>query len=281
MNPFRRVTSCLLIAVAAAGCSTTVERASGAAIAGHAYADTLKRVNDLALERAISLAARDLATQAARDATTLAKANDENRARLQLVAEANERLDSLAKYFANLEALARRDGNSAQAGFTLGNIANVMIKQPIGPLTLFNDDAKNALTGLINRQSHASSVEEALQRDADVVANSIAASDAMLATAATWIEGREAPLVQQAYDRDIVAPFIGNATLDGGWQSAWRTYVRTPLVISVIGEARKASAEMQQAWRSVLSGNSSFEAVLQSLRKVQAGVDAAAAGLAR
>ena len=93
------------------GCSTViVERSSAIASTGSAYAATLQKVNEFALNESINNAADALASTPV--AGTLRGLNDTAnnlKERQRLVQAYGEFLNTLAEYFANLEAFAKYD----------------------------------------------------------------------------------------------------------------------------------------------------------------------------
>ena len=90
------------------GCSTViVERSSAIATTGSAYAATLQKVNEFALDESINSTADALAsTPVAGTLSGLTSTVNNLKERQRLVAAYGEFLNTLAEYFANLEAFA-------------------------------------------------------------------------------------------------------------------------------------------------------------------------------
>jgi hypothetical protein len=273
----------LLISVSAVlvstGCSTVaVDRAQGVADTGTKYVETMKKVNDLALDKSITFTATLLARDVPRDDAVLQQTTDAIQERSKLVGSAAAYFDGLATYFAELEALAKGD-QSAATSDALGKVADSLKAEPFG-LTL-SDDKKKALTGLagfVAKQVHAAAVEKALTRDADTVAQALALSTQMLDEQIRWINVREAASRKKAFEDNVRKPFLTpSKELGDDWKKAWSDYVRTPPVIALLGEAKKASDDMQKAWRNVLRGQYSFAEIQASLNNVKAGIEALAA----
>lgn len=265
----------VLAILSSTACSTViVDRATGAAATGKTYAETLKKVNDLALQRSTNFGAEYLSSNLIRTPELLKEATEIHKDRQRTVAESGAYLDKLAEYFSGLEALSKGEPSEVTSN-ALGNLVDTLKKEPFK--VVISDERKAALTGLasfISKQAHSVALEKALRRDADKVAQAIAVSDEMLDTVSRWISKQETLEAEKAFQTKVQAPFTSGATLGSDWQTSWKEYVRGPAVNVVLGDARKASADLQRAWQNLLSGHYSFDEVLSSLKDVQAGTDA-------
>lgn len=269
-----RFITTVLFALTIAGCSTVpVDRAQGVSASGKAYVETLKQVNDLALDNSIEFTA-DLLPRLPRTEESLAVTTDEIKKRAKLIGQTHEYFDGLASYFSELDALAKGDQSEATAT-ALGHVADSLKAEPI-ELKL-SDDKKNALTGLaafVAKQIHSAAVEKALVRDADTVAQALAVSEKMLDEQIKWINLRENVERQRRYEENVKKPFVAGGVLGSDWKKAWSNEVRTPQVIAILLEAKKASIEMQKAWIDVLRGQYSYAEIQASLKNVRAGIEA-------
>lgn len=268
----------ILALLSLTACSTVlVDRTAGAAAAGKSYTETLKKVNELALQRSTNFAAEFLSSNRIRTSELLIEVTNIQKDRQRTVAESSVYLDKLAEYFSELEALSK--GNASEAtSASLGNLADALKKEPFK--VSISEERKAALTGLagfIAKQAHAAAVEEALRRDADKVAQAIAVSNEMLNTVSRWISKQETLEAEKAFQTKVQVPFTSGASLGNDWQTAWKDYVRGPAVNVVLGDAKKASEDLQSAWQKLLAGNSSFDEILDTLKNVQAGIDAVSA----
>lgn len=265
------------VLLAAAGCATvSPERALGVATAGKAYVETMKKVDELALERSIDFTAR-LLPQLPRDDKTLASHTEAMRKRIDLVGRAHAYFDGLADYFAALEALAKGDQSEANAK-AAGELVDSLKNSPVE--LKVSDQKKQALTGLvghISKQIHAAAVQKALERDAPVIGEALEVSGNMLEELARWIEIREKADRARSYEREVRAPYLGQGALKDDWSKAWGTHVRTAPALALLTEARKGNAEMKKAWVEVLRGHASFADLHAALKNVRAGIEAVAA----
>jgi hypothetical protein len=270
-NRFAVTTLCAFVL---AGCSTvSVDRAIGVSATGKAYVETLKKVNDLALDTSIEFTA-DLLPALPREESVLDKHTEEIRQRSLLIRGAHEYLNGLASYFSELDSLAKGDQSEATAK-ALGQLAESLKAEPI-ELKL-SDEEKKAITGLagfVAKQIHAAAVEKALIRDADTVAQALAISEKMLDEQISWIKLREVAERKKKYNDNVKKPFVTGGQLGPDWKKAWSSEVRTPPVIALLSEAKKASSEMQKAWIDVLRGQQSFAEIQASLKNVKAGIEA-------
>jgi hypothetical protein len=200
------------VIAATAGCSTVVvDRVAGAATTGKTYAEPLKKVNELAVERSLDFGAAFLAGNSERTTDLLNQTTDLHKARVRTVAESSAYLDSLAGYFTGLEALAKDDASDVTAS-ALGGVADALTKDPFGDK--LSDERKKALTGLaglVAKQAHSAAVERALRRDADVVAQAIDLRDEMLRTVSGRISTQEGLEAKLAFQVNVAKPFTGNA----------------------------------------------------------------------
>lgn len=257
-----------------AGCSTvSVDRAIGVSAAGKAYVETLKKVNDLALDTSIEFTANLLPTlprtEASLDAHT-----EEIKKRSLLIGNAYEYLDGLASYFSELEALAQGDQSEATAK-ALGQVAESLKAEPL-ELKL-SDDKKKEFTGLagfVAKQVHTAAVEKALVRDADTVAQALAISEKLLDEQIRWVRLREDAVRKKKYIDDVKKPFVADNQLGSDWKKAWTAEVRTPKVIALLSEAKRATGEMQKVWINVLRGQYSYVEMQSALKNVKVGIEA-------
>lgn len=265
------------LVAALAGCSTVpVDRAIGVAEAGRAYAEAMKKVNRLALDRSIEFTA-NLLPSLPRTEAVLNETTEAMRKRTALFAGMNDYLDGLADYFRALEALARGE-ESDGAVRSLGQAADALRAAPV-ELDL-PAQRKRALTGLagqIARQGHAAAIERVLVRDADVVAQALALSERLLDEEIRWIEVRESAERKRNYAQNIHQPFVAGGTLGAGWKRAWSAELRSPPVVALLTEARGASVQMQKAWTNVLRAQFSYAEIHTALRNVRESIEALSA----
>jgi len=272
----RNLTATLFV-VGLVGCTTVpVDRAIGVSATGKAYVDTLKKVNELALDNSIEFTA-NLLPSLPRTKIELTEKTEEIKQRVKLVESAQAYLDALAAYFSELEALSKGDQSEATAK-AVGQVADALKAQPL-ELSL-SDERKAALTGLaayVAKQYHAAAVEKALTRDADVVAQALAISEKMLDEQIRWISFREKAERMKKYQENIEKPFVAGGPLGSDWKKAWSDAVRTPPVIALLSQAKNASSDMQKSWINVLRGQYSYAEIQASLKNVRAGIDAVSA----
>lgn len=267
----------LLISSLAGGCSTVViDRSTAIAETGRAYVDTLKKVNGLALERSLEFTAGTLPAMA-RTQAVLADTTAAMRERVKLVAAANDHLDGIGAYFAELQALASGDASDATVK-SVGRAAEALAAAPLGlELPASRKQALTGLAGLVARRHLSVALEQALARDADVVAQALATADRMLEEELGWLEMRESLERRRAYAQDVERPFTAGGALGPGWRRAWIAQVRGPPLAQVIADARAASASMQKAWIDILRGRTSTAEVGAALKSVREGIAAAGA----
>ena len=264
MKPLSRLISVLAI-LSLTACSTViVDKTTGAASSGKAYTETLKKVNDLALQRSTEFGAEFLSSNLIRTPELLGEVTSVHKDRQRTVAESSAYLDKLADYFGGLEALSKGDASEVTSA-ALGKLAETLKKEPFK--VSISDERKDTLTGLaglVAKQVHTATVEKALRRDADKVAQAIAVSDEILDTISRWISTQETLEMDKVFQTKVQAPFTSGAALGSDWKAAWKDYVRGPPVNVVLGDAKKASADLQRAWQNLLTGSYSFDEVLAS-----------------
>ena len=260
-----------------AGCSTvSVDRSTAVSATGKAYVETLKNVNELALDKSIEFTA-NLLPNLPRTETVLEEQTKAIKERTLLIGNAHEFLEGLASYFSGLEALAKGDQSEATAE-ALGQVADSLKAEPI-ELKL-SDEKKKAITGLsgfVAKQVHAAAVEKALVRDADTVAQAIAISEKLLDEQIQWVRLREVAERKKNYNEKVKGPFIAGNQLGSDWKKAWSDEVRTPPVIALLYEAKKASGEMQKAWIDILRGQYSYAEIQSTLNNVKVGIESISA----
>ena len=260
------------------GCATaSVDRAKNTAAVGTVYVETLKKVNDLALDRSITFTA-NLLPNLPRNVATLDGQTKAIVDRAKLIGDAHKYLDELKTYFGELDALAKGDESDATSK-AFGSVLDSLKKAPVGlEISDGRKSALNGLAGFVAKQIHAVAVEKALKRDADTIAQALAVSEQMLDEQTKWIEFRERAERLLAYKTNVERPFVaGTPALGADWKKAWSEHVRMAPVIALLADAKKASAEMQKSWVSVLRGEYSFAELQASLANVKAGIEAVSA----
>jgi hypothetical protein len=270
-----KTTLALIALFAVSGCATvTVERAKGIASSGKSYVETLKKVNEFALDQSISFSA-DILPNLPRIGTVIDENTSAVKDRALLIGLAHNYLDGLSTYFTELDALAGGDQSDA-TGKALGSVIDGLKNPPIG-LTI-SDDRKKALTGLagfVAKQVHASAVEKALVRDADVIAQALAVSEQMLNEQISWVTTRAEAVRARRYELEVKKPFVAGEQLGIDWKKKWEDAARTPPAVALLVSAKQASSEMQSAWVSVLRGGYSFAELQVVLKNVRDGLEAA------
>jgi hypothetical protein len=276
---FARFAALFLAVALFSGCSTVATtRGKAVAETGKKYVETMGKINDLAYEKTLTFSANLLGAQVApRLQTTLEAFTEDHRARSKLITEYKAYLAGLTEYFSNLEALANGDqseATSAAMGKVIDSLKAVPAKISIPA------DRKTALTGLtgmIAKGVHNAAVEKALTRDADIIAQSLAVTDKMLDEHIRQIKFREDAAREKLYAEKVVKPFGGTAALTVEWKKAWTDYVRVPPAIAILEEGKKASSEMQLAWKNLLRGDYSFAEIQAMLANTKANIEALAA----
>lgn len=272
---FSRMLLTALLLLTGAGCATVaVDRSLGLGEAGKAYVESLKNVNDFALEKSLSFTA-DMLAAGPRDKAILDETNALMKKRVTLVAEAAQYFDALGAYFDDLDALVKGDQSEATAD-AVGKLANALKQEPVG--LKISDEREDALTGLagyVAKQFHAATVEKALVRDADTIARAIALGDQMLDEQIRWVKVRDDAVRSKTYIDEVETPFLKEGTsLDAQWKAAWTGQVKTSPSITVLTDAKAASRKMNEIWVDVLRGQHTRAETLALLKQLKDGVDA-------
>ena len=270
----------LLLAVlfSLSACSTVaVNRAEGVSESAISYVDSLKKVNELALDKSIDFTA-DLLLSTPR---TLQNLNDKTKdinERIRLAGEYKNYLDQLGNYFTELNALANGDQSENTAKAIDKIVEN--LKQPPAEIKI-SYERKAALSGLsavVAKQIHATKVQSALERHADIVAQALEISEKLLDEQISWISIREKARKLKDYKSAVEGPYTSNPpiTLDDSWKNAWKASVSDSEVIQVLNDSKKASKALQKEWLAVLRGQYSPSELQSILKELKSGIDAIA-----
>lgn len=268
--------SAILAALVLTGCSTlAIDRAEDLADTGKQYVATLKKVNELALDRSISFSAELLAhSQEPRTPEQLARQTAELKARAQVVAQEELELDKLQNRFAEYASIAKGDPGESAAQ-TLGKVADSL------PTSLsLPSDSFTGMGGLFTRQSRALALSNALARDADAIAQALLRDETMLKQQIDWIESRENSAREQDYELKVRAPFLNQPAgkeFGADWKSAWSDYVHAPQILTLLNEARHTNLVMQRTWRAVLRDNFAFDDIKAALESLKSRIASSAA----
>ena len=265
------LSSAILVALVLTGCSTlAVDRAQDLADTGKQYVSTLKKVNELALDKSIAFSAELLAhSQEPRTPELLARNTTELRERAQLVAGEAAELDKLQARFVEFESLAKGDPGESTAQ-TLGKFAGAL---PSG-LSLPGESV-SGLGGLFTRHTRARTLANALARDADAITQALARDETVLKQQIDWIASREILAREQDYADKVCAPFLNQPAgkeLGPEWKNAWSDYVRPPQILTLLAEARQTSQIMQRTWREVLRDKFALDEIKAALENLKARI---------
>ena len=271
-----RLFACLVLLTATTACATKAPlKFEGVAQNGKDYAETLKKVNAFAFEHSLEFTA-DLLPSLPRSAQTLEQQTAEMKQRLVLVQQADVCFDTLALYFAQLEALVQGDQSQATEQ-AVAKFADALKRMPQD----FNwpEVNKKELTGLavhVSQWQHANAVEHALKRDADVIAQALVLNQEILDEQIHWITLREKLVRLVAYRDNVEQPFLSDKKLTETWKKAWVANIKTPASIELLEQAKQASEIMQQAWLGVLQGQDRFGPLQATLKQISLNVKEAA-----
>lgn len=263
--------SAILVALVLTGCSTlAIDRAQDLADTGKQYVSTLKKVNDLALDKSIAFSAELLAhSQEPRTAELLARNTTELRERAALVALEAAELDKLQARFVEYESLAKGDPGESAAQ-TLGKFAGSL---PSG-LSLPGESV-SGLGGLFTRHTRALTLTNALARDADAITQALARDEIVLKQQIDWIASREIRAREQDYADKVCAPFLNQPAgkeMGPDWKNAWSDYVRPPQILTLLAEARQTNQIMQRTWHEVLRDNFALDEIKAAIENLKARI---------
>ena len=263
------------------GCSTVVvERSSAIATTGSAYSATLQKVNEFALNESIDSAADALAsTPVAGTLSGLNSVANNLKERQRLVLAYGDFLNTLADYFANLEAFAKYDA----AGENSKAIDGVVDKLNSVQKTLGNTEisaekrtAISGIVGLVSKQAHASALTARLQKDALPIATALALSSAALEQQISWVEKPIQLQRDMDWARNVVQPYVNPSReqpLTAAWKTTFTTLIKQSPKVQLLVDAKAAGEKMEAGWRDVLRGNYSLDEVRRSLADIQSALD--------
>lgn len=268
-----------------AGCSTViVERSSAIATTGSAYAATLQKVNQFALDESINSAADALAsTPVAGTLNGLNEVTKNLKERQRLVQAYGEFLNTLAEYFANLEAFAKYDAAGENSRAIDGVVDKLNSVQKTLGNTEISPEKKTAISGvvgLISKQAHASVLKARLEKDALPIATALALSSAALEQQISWVEKPVQLQRDMDWARNVVQPYINPAReqpLTAAWKASFTTLMKQAPKVQLLVDAKAAGEKMEAGWRDVLRGDYSLAEVRKSLADIQAALDVLAA----
>ena len=263
------------------GCSTViVERSSAIATTGSAYAATLQKVNQFALDESINNTADALAsTPVAGTLNGLTSAANNLKERQRLVAAYGEFLNTLAEYFANLEAFAKYDAAGANSKAIDGVVDKLnSVQKTLGntEISAEKKTAISAVVGLISKQAHASVLKARLEKDAEPIATALALSSAALEQQISWVEKPIQLQRDMDWARNVVQPYTNPAReqpLTAAWKTSFATLIKQAPKVQLLIDAKAAGEKMEAGWRDVLRGNYSLDEVRKSLADIQAALD--------
>lgn len=241
---------------------------------GGQYTETLKKVNSFALDHSLEFTA-DLLPELPRENDTLQAQTEVMRKRAQMLSELASYLDTQARYFAELEALAKGD-TSAGTSRSLKKLVEALNKSPdLGGITRVSKEAMAGLAGHVADWKHSAEVKAVLIRDADTVSQALLLNQLSLEEQIQWVTRREALARQVEYREKVEKPFVDDKKLSETWKKAWIADIKRPPTIALLEQARQVSLTMQQAWLDVLRGQGGFEHMRASLDQIASNLQAA------
>ncbi|HEX4879560.1 MAG TPA: hypothetical protein VFV39_06930 [Limnobacter sp.] len=261
------------------GCASPgAGKVEGLASQGKVYVNTLKKVNQFALEQSLQFTA-DLLPTLSRNAATLEEHTHTMRQRHALLMEVADYLDVQAAYFGSLEALAKGDTSEATKR-SLRNYVEAFNKLPqVDTVTRAKKDGITGLTEHIAKWQHHRDLELVLKRDADAVAQALWMNQQLLDEQIQWLEKRNSLVRQVSYREKVYKPFVEDRKLTEGWKKAWIDDIQKPKAIELLEQAKAASMEMQEAWLNLLRGHGDFTQLTGTFAEVNKNMQQAAAQL--
>lgn len=273
-RPFHYLVLCLVVLTTTACASKTLSQFEGVAKTGGQYTETLKKVNAFALDHSLEFTA-DLLPELPRENDTLQAQTEVMRKRAQMLSELASYLDTQARYFAELEALAKGD-TSAGTSRSLKKLVEALNKSPdLGGITRVSKEAMAGLAGHVADWKHSAEVKAVLIRDADTVSQALLLNQLSLEEQIQWVTRREALARQVEYREKVEKPFVDDKKLSETWKKAWIADIKRPPTIALLEQARQVSLTMQQAWLDVLRGQGGFEHMCASLDQIASNLQAA------
>lgn len=258
LSPSLSISFCMLLLLAGCASAAGLSKTEHLSRKGQQYADTLKKVNSFALDYTLDFTA-DVLPGLPREQAVLQAHTEAMRERLELVRATEAYLDTQARYFAELGAMAKGD-HSSQTGKSLRKLVEALNKAPVLPgVPAVAKEAAGGLATQVSVWRHRSAVRDVLVRDADLVAQALLMNQHILEHQIQWVMQREALARQVEYREVILEPYVGNKALTERWKKAWVNDIKRAPVIELLEQARAASLDMQQAWLDVLQGEGNFE----------------------
>lgn len=253
--------------------------AEGVAKSGRQYVNTLKKVNEFALNHTLEFTA-DLLPNLPRNEATLQQQTDAMRQRVELQNDVAAYFDAQLMYFAELDALAKGD-NSTGTARALREFVEALNKAPDSPgITRVTKTAVSGLAGQVAQWKHSKAVAQVLERDADTVGQALLMNQYILEEQIQWITRREELARQVEYREKVLKPYVGEKKLPAAWKKAWIADIKRPPAIELLEQAKTASVDMQQAWVNVLRGQGSFEHLRGTFAQINENIQAASETLA-
>lgn len=269
------------VVVMLTGCSTViVERSSSIASTGAAYATTLQKVNEFALNESIDFVAHELATRpVAGSRVALETVASDLKKRQELVSTYGEFLSALGEYFSNLEAFAKYDAATANSKAIEGDVDKLNALQVQLKSTEISAAKKSAISGivgLVSKQAHASALQARLEKDSVPIATALALSSALRDEQIAWVQKPDDLLRKLEWESNVVDPFTDAARvrpLPLAWEMSFSVLVKNAPKVKLLQDAKLAGEKMETGWRDVLRGSYSLEEVRKSLADIQSGLD--------
>lgn len=257
------------------GCAgPTPLETEGVAKSGRQYVNTLKKVNEFALDHTLEFTA-DLLPNLPRNETTLQQQTSAMRQRVELLNNVAAYFDAQLMYFAELDALAKGD-NSTGTARALRKFVEALNKAPDSPgITRVTKTAVSGLAGQVAQWKHSKAMAQVLERDADTVGQALLMNQYILEEQIQWITQREELARQVEYREKVLKPYVGSNKLPEAWKKAWIADIKRSPFIELLAQAKAASVDMQQAWVNVLRGQGSFEHLRGTFAQINENIQAA------
>lgn len=270
----------VLVLAALSGCAgPTPLETEGVAKSGRQYLNTLKKVNEFALDNTLEFTA-DLLPELPRNETTLQQQTDAMRERVALQIDVAAYFDAQLMYFEELDALAKGDHSTGTAR-ALRKFVEALNKAPDSPgITRVTKTAVTGLAAQVVQWKHSNAVAKVLERDADAVGRALLMNQYILEEQIQWITRREELARQVEYREKVLKPYVGSKKLPEAWKKAWIADIKQPPTIELLEQAKSASVDMQQAWVNVLRGQGSFEHLRSTFAQINENIQAASDTLA-
>lgn len=261
----KKIITFVLSVLLISGCAThTINQSRDLSASGIAYTEAVDKLLDTTIDKIIDFDNEEL-KKSRRGSNLREMIAEKNKAITDILAEI-ERFRAQTKllkiYFLNLQALSDSTVKNDAGGavkLLSDNISNLnkTLGDQGGKLSLTEEQKTQigALGGLVASTMHAAKINNALQRDAEVIGIYLALQENQLNNITDILKDRFSARNDLFLNEKVIGPYVDkNQSLGTAWGKNRKQWFKTQFIGQQLNTAKNAAQQLRGIWVDILQG---------------------------